>query len=138
MNSKTKVLIVDDHEVVREGLKTLMAQFRPKWEIVGEASNGEEGISATTALKPDIVLLDVTMPKMNGLEACKKMRRMGISCPVLIFTMHDSNHLAIEAEHVGAQGYVVKGEAARYLVKAMDALLAGGTFFGRAAYAKPA
>lgn len=134
----TKVLIVDDHEVVREGLKTLMAKLRPSWQIVGEASNGEEGINATSTLKPDIVLLDVTMPKMNGLEACKAMRRMGISCPVLIFTMHDSSHLATEAQHVGAQGYVVKGEAARYLVKAMDTLLAGGTFFGGAPHAKTA
>jgi DNA-binding NarL/FixJ family response regulator len=131
----TRVLIVDDHEVVREGLKTLMAKLRPKWEIVGEASNGEEGINATTSLKPDIVLLDVTMPRMNGLEACKAMRRLGVSCPVLIFTMHDSSLLADEAEHVGAQGYVVKGEAARYLVKAMDTLLAGGTFFGGASHA---
>jgi DNA-binding NarL/FixJ family response regulator len=125
-----KILIVDDHEVVREGLKTLMAKLRPKWEIVGEASDGEEGITATNALHPDLVLLDVTMPKMNGLEMCATMRKMGIHCPVLIYTMHDSIHLAIEAEHAGAQGYVVKGQAAQQLVKAIDTLLTGGTFFG--------
>ena len=126
-----KILIVDDHEVVREGLKTMMAKLRPKWEVVGEASNGEEGVSATSVLHPDVVLLDVTMPKMNGFEACARMRKMGIHCPILIFTMHDSVHLAVEAEHAGAQGYVVKGQAAQQLVKAIDTLLSGGTFFGK-------
>jgi DNA-binding NarL/FixJ family response regulator len=126
---KTKILIVDDHEVVREGLKTLMAKLRPKWEVVGEASDGEEGINATSALKPDVVLLDVTMPKMNGLEACAEMRKRGIDCPVLIFTMHDSSRLAVESEYAGAQGCVAKGQAGRYLMRAIDTLLAGGTFF---------
>jgi len=126
-----RILIVDDHEVVREGLKTMMAKLRPKWEVVGEASNGEEGISATSALHPDVVLLDVTMPKMNGLEACAAMRRMGIDCPVLMFTMHDSAHLALEAEQAGAQGYVVKGQSTQQLVGAIDTLLSGGTFFGK-------
>ena len=132
-----RILIVDDHEVVREGLRTLMAKFRPKWEICGEASDGQEGVRATQTLAPDVVLLDVTMPKMNGLAACSEMRKMGITVPVLMFTMHDSSHLATEAKSAGAQGYVVKGEAARQLVEAIDTLLAGGTFFGGSDAPKP-
>jgi DNA-binding NarL/FixJ family response regulator len=126
----TRILIVDDHEVLREGVKSLLAKFRPEWDICGEGTNGEEAIQLTQKLKPDITILDITMPGMSGLEASSRMRKSGIAVPILIFTTHDSERLDAEVREAGAQGYVLKSQAARYLVLAIDTLLARGTFFG--------
>jgi DNA-binding NarL/FixJ family response regulator len=131
--SKTaRILLVDDHEVVREGLKVLISNARPEWEIAGEARDGVEGVEQTQHLKPDIVVLDITMPKMSGLETSRKLRTLGVNCPILIFTTHDSARLGDDAREVGAQGFVVKSQAFRDLVRAIDVLLHGGTFFGDA------
>jgi DNA-binding NarL/FixJ family response regulator len=124
-----KILIVDDHEIVREGIRTLLTRARPEWEICGEATNGQSAIEAVHRLKPDLVILDVTMPVMNGLEAAPRIVRVSPACRVLIFTMHQSETFAAEVRSSGAQGYVVKSQAARDLVTAIDSLLAGGTFF---------
>jgi DNA-binding NarL/FixJ family response regulator len=125
-----RILIVDDHEVLREGLKSLLAKLRPEWSICGEATNGEEAIQLAQELNPDLMILDITMPRLSGLEASGKMRHMGMTFPVLIFTTHQSEQLAVDVERVGAQGYVLKSQAAQNLVLAIDALLAGGTFWG--------
>jgi DNA-binding NarL/FixJ family response regulator len=125
-----RILIVDDHEVLREGLKSLLAKLRPEWTICGEATDGEEAIQLAQTLKPDIVILDITMPRMSGLEASSRMRKLGLDFPVLIFTTHEADRLAQEVRHAKAQGYVLKSQAARNLVLAIDALMAGGTFFG--------
>lgn len=127
---QARILIADDHEIVRQGLKALLATSRPEWEVCGEAKDGTEAIEAARHLKPDVVVLDVTMPGMNGLEALSRMRKAGIDCPILIFTMHESDKLIAEVRRAGAQGYVVKSQAARDLVLAIDTILAGGTFFG--------
>ena len=82
-------------------------------------------------LKPDVILLDITMPGINGLEASSRMSAMGLASPILIFTMHDSRELARDARRVGAKGFVTKSDAARHLVAAIEKLLSGGTFFGR-------
>jgi two-component system, NarL family, nitrate/nitrite response regulator NarL len=134
----TRIVVVDDHEVVRAGLKTLIAKLRPEWEICGEASDGSESVNVVVRTRPDIVLLDITMPQMSGLDACSQMRKIGITCPILIFTMHESPNLANEAKTVRAQGYVVKAQAARHLVNAIEALLAGHTFFGGRTDSQPA
>jgi two-component system nitrate/nitrite response regulator NarL len=126
----TRVLIVDDHEIVREGLRSHLAKSRPDWDICGEATDGEQAVQLTRELKPDIVILDITMPRMSGLEASSRIRKLGLAIPILIFTTHDSERLAIEVREAGAQGYVLKSQAIRYLVQAIDTLLAGGTFFG--------
>jgi DNA-binding NarL/FixJ family response regulator len=125
-----RILIVDDHEVLREGLRSLLAKFRPNWEICGEATDGEQAIEQVQKLKPDLVILDITMPRMSGLEASSRMRKLGLRAPNLIFTTHHSERLDTEVRKAGAQGYVLKSQAARDLVQAIDALLAGGTFFG--------
>lgn len=124
-----KILIVDDHEIVREGLRTLISRSQPAWEICGEASDGEEAIEAVKALKPDLVILDVTMPKMNGLEAAARLSKMGLGCRLLIFTMHDSKRLQAEVRRAGAQGLVLKSQITRDLIRAMELLLSGDTFF---------
>jgi DNA-binding NarL/FixJ family response regulator len=124
-----KILIVDDHEIVREGIRTLLNRSRPQWEICGEAANGQIAIDKVKALKPDIVILDVTMPVMSGLEATPRINRLQLGCRILIFTMHLSDTIVNEVRNAGAQGYVVKSQASRDLILAIDCLLAGGTFF---------
>jgi DNA-binding NarL/FixJ family response regulator len=132
-----RILIVDDHEIVRMGLVGLLAKTRPEWDICGEATDGDESIRFTRELNPDIVILDITMPRVSGLEACSRMRKVGITVPVLIFTTHDFERLSVEVREVGAQGYVLKSEAAHQLVQAIDTLLAGGTFFGAPPKSEP-
>ena len=126
-----KILIVDDHEIVREGVRTLLERLRPDWEICGQAASGDEGVKAAENLQPDIVVLDITMPGMSGLEAATRIAAMGLACRVLIFTMHDSMGIEGEVRRAGGHGYVVKSQAARDLVHAIDQLLGGGTFFER-------
>jgi DNA-binding NarL/FixJ family response regulator len=125
-----RILIVDDHEIVREGLRSHLAKSRPEWDICGEATDGEQAIQLTKELKPDVVILDISMPRMSGFEASTRMRKLGLTTPLLIFTTHDSERLGTEVRGAGAQGYVLKSQAVRHLVQAIDALLAGGTFFG--------
>jgi len=125
----TRILLVDDHEIVREGIRTLISRSRPEWEICGEAQDGEEALEAVRTLKPDVVILDITMPKMSGLEAAPRIAKLGLGCRVLMFTMHDSDRLCSEVRQAEAQGLVLKSQAARDLIRAVDRLLDGGTFF---------
>ncbi len=127
----TRILLVDDHEIVREGIRTLITRSRPEWEICGEARDGEEALDAVRALKPDVVILDITMPKMSGLEAAPRIAKLGLGCRVLMFTMHESERLSTEVRQAEAQGLVLKSQAARDLVRAVDRLLDGGTFFSQ-------
>ena len=127
----TRILLVDDHEIVREGIRTLITRSRPEWAICGEARDGEEALEAVRALKPDVVILDITMPKMSGLEAAPRIAKLGLGCRVLMFTMHDSERLSTEVRQAEAQGLVLKSQAARDLVRAVDRLLDGGTFFSQ-------
>jgi DNA-binding NarL/FixJ family response regulator len=124
-----RILLVEDHEIVREGIRTLITRSRPDWEICGEARDGEEALEAVRTLKPDVVILDITMPKMSGLEAAPRIARLGLGCRVLMFTMHDSDRLSREVRQAEAQGLVLKSQAARDLIRAVDRLLDGGTFF---------
>lgn len=121
-----RILLVDDHPIVRQGLRTLL-EGRSGWEVVGEASDGIEALHKVEILQPDIVVLDVTMPRMNGLEACRLMqkrqkRQMGAGLEVLFVTQHDSPQMMREALDAGARGYVVKSNAARDLLEAVEAV----------------
>lgn len=124
-----RILLADDHEVVRQGLRTIL-KARPDWEIVGEAENGQEAVDAVRKLKPDVVILDITMPVMSGLEATQAICNLRLGTHVLIFTMHDSKSLVNAVRKAGADGYVLKSRAARDLIKAVETMLGGGTFFG--------
>jgi DNA-binding NarL/FixJ family response regulator len=134
---QAKILIVDDHEVVRQGVRTIL-RARPEWTICGEAANGQEGIEAVRTLNPDIVILDITMPVMSGLEAALRIAKLGLHSSVLIFTMHESERLIAEVRSAGAQGFVHKSRAGRDLILAIDTLLSGGTFFGSPKGSSPA
>jgi DNA-binding NarL/FixJ family response regulator len=125
-----RILIVDDHEVIRQGVRSVLMRARPEWEICGEASDGKQAIKAVLRLKPDVVILDVTMPTMSGLQAAPQIARLAKDCRILIFTMHESERMASDVRALGAHGYVQKSQAGRDLIVAIEALLAGGTFFG--------
>jgi DNA-binding NarL/FixJ family response regulator len=116
-----RILLVDDHPVVRQGLKTLL-EGRSGWEVVGEASDGAEAIEKAKDLQPDVTVLDVTMPRMNGLEACRLLRRQAPEIEILFVTQHDSPQMMREALEAGARGYVVKSNAARDLLAAVEAV----------------
>jgi DNA-binding NarL/FixJ family response regulator len=124
-----RILIVDDHEIVREGIRTLLGRSRSEWQICGEASNASEALTAVKTLEPDVVILDITMPGTSGLEVAKRIKNMQIRSRVLIFTMHESERLATEVRDAGAHGYVLKSQAARDLVSAIEEVLSGGSFF---------
>jgi DNA-binding NarL/FixJ family response regulator len=123
-----RILIADDHEVVRQGIRAIL-QARPDWEICGEAVDGREAIRFAKELHPDVIIMDITMPHLSGLEASQEIAKLQLPSRVLIFTMHDSKSLAPSVRRAGAHGYVVKSRAARDLIDALDRLLRGGTFF---------
>ena len=125
-----RILLADDHDIVLEGIRTLIAKSGRPWEICGEARNGEEAVEMIQRLKPDVAVLDITMPNMSGLEAAKKVSRAGTDTRVLMFTMHESGRLETEARESGAHGYVLKAQAVRDLIRAIDFLINGHTFFG--------
>lgn len=117
-----RILLVDDHPIVRQGLRTLL-EGRTGWEVVGEASDGIEALEKVDSLQPDVVVLDVTMPRMNGLEACRLIQQKPKSgLEVLFVTQHDSPQMMREALDAGARGYVVKSNAARDLLEAVEAV----------------
>ena len=124
-----RILIVDDHEVVRQGIRTIL-RARPQWEICGEAVNGKDAIEKATKLDPDVIIMDITMPEMSGIEATREITRLKLRPAVLVFTMHESKNLAATVQEAGARGFVLKSHAARDLLDALEALLGGGTFFG--------
>src|ERR1035441_583490 len=116
-----RILLVDDHPIVRQGLKTLL-EGHSGWEVIGEASDGAEAVEKAKDLSPDVMVLDVTMPRMNGLEACRLLRQ---GCPglyIVCVAQHDSPQMMREALEAGDGGYVVKSNAARDLLAAGDAV----------------
>ena len=116
-----RILVVDDHPVVRNGLKTLLGG-RQGWEVIDEAGDGVEAVDKARRLHPDVVVIDITMPRMNGLEACRLIRHALPDCEILMVTQHDSPQMAREAMGAGAKGYVVKSNVTRDLLAAVEAV----------------
>lgn len=126
--SAFRILIADDHEIVRRGIRVLV-EGHVDWEVCGEAIDGREAVAKAVELRPDIVLLDVSMPNLNGLDAARQILGANPRTRVLILTMHESEQIVREVLEVGARGFLLKTDAARDLVAAIEALQRRTTFF---------
>ncbi len=125
--SKIRVLIVDDHVIVREGLHALL-EAQPDIEVVGEATDGEEAVNKTREVQPDIVLMDITMPGMNGLEATRHIRQHSPDVKILVLTMHEGDEYFFKMLDAGASGYFIKGGSSSELITALRVVWSGDVF----------
>ena len=116
-----RILIVDDHEVVRRGLLALLAT-QAGWEVIGEATSGPDAVRKVAQTKPDVVVMDITMPVMSGLDATRLIMETSPQTKVLIFTMHDSEQMVQTALEAGARGYALKSDGGNNLISAVKAL----------------
>jgi DNA-binding NarL/FixJ family response regulator len=123
-----KILVVDDHDIIRRGLKALLTA-KPGWEVCAEAKTGREAVSLAEQLKPEIVVMDISMPDLNGLEAARRISKALPRTGILILTMHFSDQLVRDVVEAGARGYILKSDADRDLVTAVDAISNRRTFF---------
>jgi DNA-binding NarL/FixJ family response regulator len=125
--SAIHVLLADDHDILRQGLKMLL-NLQPEIEVVGEARTGKEALALTLELRPQVVVLDISMPDMDGLEACKQIRAQAPETNILILTMHESEEYFFQALRAGASGYLVKKAAPTDLHMAIHAVARGDAF----------
>ena len=117
-----RILIADDHHVVRSGLRSLL-ESRSGWQVCAEAVNGREAVEKAGKLKPHVAVLDIAMPLLNGVEAARQIHKTSPKTEILILTMHNSDVLVREVLEAGAHGYILKDDAGRNLIAAVDALL---------------
>jgi len=122
-----RVLLADDHTIVREGVRALLAEHRDV-EVVGEAADGVEAVEKARSLQPDVVIMDLLMPRMSGLEATRAIRQQLADVEVLVLTMYESDEHFFEVLQAGASGYLLKGATSADLVAALRALHAGEVF----------
>jgi len=123
-----RILLADDHKVVRQGTRALLSTV-PEWKIVGEADNGRDAVSLTSELKPDIVILDIGMPELNGLDATRQIKKKLPETEVLIFTGQETEELVHDVFDSGARSYIMKTDAADHLIDALKALSEHKHFF---------
>ncbi len=122
-----RVLLADDHDLLRQGLRLLLG-LQPEIRVIGEARTGQEAVAQAECLAPDVVVMDISMPDMDGLEACRTIRAQHPTTHVLILTMHESEGYFLQALRVGAAGYLVKKTAPTELQAALSAVAQGGVF----------
>jgi DNA-binding NarL/FixJ family response regulator len=123
-----RILIADDHEVARRGIRALL-EGHPGWEVCGEAKDGREAVELASSMNPDLILLDIGMPVLNGLEAARQILATSPEAAVLILTMHDTDQVVREVLRAGVRGFVLKSDAGRDLLSAVEALMRQRTFF---------
>ena len=124
---KLRILVADDHELVRRGIRGLLCARRG-WTVVGEAMNGREAVEKANRLKPDVAILDISMPDLDGLQATRRIRETAPTTEVVVLTMHESDQMVRRVLDAGARGYVLKSDLATHLVKAVKNVSAGKMF----------
>ncbi len=124
---KLRILVADDHELVRRGIRGLLRAQRG-WRVIGEATNGREAVEKTNKLKPDVAILDISMPDLDGLQATRQIREAAPRTSVVVLTMHESDQMVRRVLDAGALGYVLKSDLAAHLVKAVKNVSAGKMF----------
>ncbi|WP_454624174.1 response regulator [Bradyrhizobium cenepequi] len=123
-----RILIADDHEVVRSGLRAIV-ETRPNWIVTAEAPDGEQAIVLALETRPDIIIADYSMPLVNGLEVSRRVKTLRLPSEVLILTMHENEEILTEALLTGIRGFLLKSDARRHLIAAIEALLDGRPYF---------
>ncbi|SRR5690554_6845517 len=126
-----RVVIADDHRLVRQGIHALLSNAE-RIKVVGEAEDGEEAIALVKALKPDVLVIDVSMPRLNGLEAARRLTSNGVDIPIVILSMYGEADLVRRAFESGVRGYVLKQSTAAELVEAVRVAVDGGNFLSSA------
>lgn len=126
--SPLQILIADGHEVFRRGVRAVLEEQR-EWQVVGEAENGQRAVELARQYQPQIVVLDIGMPEPNGIDAIRQILKACPACEILVLTLHESEQLAQEVLKAGARGYILKSDASRDLVTAVDALHRHMPFF---------
>ena len=123
-----RILIADDHDVMRQGTRSVIER-EPGWEVCGVASTGREAVTQASELAPDIVIMDMTMPELNGLEAALQIKRRAPRTEILMFTAHESDKLIRDAFEAGVKSFILKSEAHHFLVEAIESLARHKPFF---------
>lgn len=122
-----RLLIVDDHPFIRRGLQTILHPF-PEWELCGEADNGNDAIRMADELKPEVIIMDVSMPGLNGIEATRAIHKAQPSVKIVLLTLHESADLVRSAFRAGARGYLLKTDAEQELVRALTVVIGEGAY----------
>jgi DNA-binding NarL/FixJ family response regulator len=122
-----RVLIVDDHAFIRRGVQSILQAF-PEWELCGEAGNGTDAIPLVEQLNPDVILMDVTMPGMNGIDATRIIRQSHLRVKIVLLTLHESSEILRSGFRAGANGYLLKADAEDELMKALRVVVGGGSY----------
>lgn len=129
--SELRVLLGDDHAVLRQGLRKIL-EDRREWRVIAEAGNGRDAVREALELKPDVAVLDIGMPILNGIEATRQIARRAPSVRVVILSMHSDQAYVTQSVHAGARAYVLKESAGDELIEAISTVASGGTFFSPA------
>jgi DNA-binding NarL/FixJ family response regulator len=122
-----RVLIVDDHAFIRRGVQSILQPF-PEWELCGEAGNGNEAVRLANELEPEVILMDVTMPGLNGIEATRIIRNAHPQVKIVLLTLHESPEILRNGFRAGARGYLLKADAEQELLKALRIVVGDGTY----------
>ena len=122
-----RVLIVDDHAFIRRGVQSILHPF-PEWEFCGEADNGNDAVRLADELKPEVIIMDVSMPGLNGIEATRAIRETLPDVKIILLTLHQSSELLRRAFRAGATGYLLKTDAEQELVKALTVVISDGAY----------
>lgn len=123
----SRVLVVDDHAFIRRGVQSILHAF-PEWELCGEADNGADAVRLTEALKPEVIIMDISMPGLNGIEATRTIHKNHPETKVILLTLHDNDELVRTAFRAGARGYLLKIDAENELVQALREVVKEGAY----------